>query len=172
MSVVVRELTLKDESAFYRAVEDWEGEDLSWITFEWRQGMNFGDHLERLHKNRLGVELGPGKVASTMLYGFFKDQIIGRVSIRHELNQYLLERGGHIGYSIAPKHRGLKLSSEMVRKSLDYIRRELALQRILITCSDQNAPSIRIIESLGAKLENSFQDDEAHELVRRYWLTL
>lgn len=172
MSVVVRELTLKDETAFYQAVEDWRGEDLSWITFEWRQGMDFAQHLERLRKNRLGQELVAGRVPSTMLYGFYKDQIIGRVSIRHELNQYLLERGGHIGYSIAPKFRKMSLGSEMVKKSIDYIRKELKLSKILITCSEQNTPSVRIIESLGAVLENSFQDEEAREVVRRYWLVL
>lgn len=170
--VILRELNSSDESAFYQAVTDWQGHELTWLTFEWRPGMKFDDHLERLRKNKLGLELEAGRVASSMLYGFVQGEIIGRVSIRHELNQYLLERGGHIGYSIAPKFRRQGLGLMMVQASLIYIKNELGLKKILITCSEDNAPSVRIIESLGAVLENQFYDEEEDEQVNRYWLAL
>lgn len=170
--VILRELKPHDEGAFYQAVTDWQGHDLTWLTFEWRPGMKFDDHLEKLRKNKLGLEIEVGRVASSMLYGFVADQIIGRVSIRHDLNQYLLERGGHIGYSVAPKFRGQGLGRRMVQESLPYIKEELGLQKILITCSEENTPSVRIIESLGAVLENQFYDEEEDEQVNRYWLVL
>jgi predicted acetyltransferase len=34
------------------------------------------------------------------------DCLIGLVNIRHRLNDYLLNFGGHIGYSVHPSHRG------------------------------------------------------------------
>ena len=170
--VVLRELTLNDEIAFYQAVKDWQGQELSWLTFDWREGMAFGEHLNRLELNKQGLDLPKGFVANTMFYGFLGDEIIGRVHVRHELNDFLRERGGHIGYAIAPRFRSKRLAFQMVKPVLSYIKDELKLDRILITCSKDNAPSVRLIERLGGVLENQFSDSKSGEVVSRYWLAL
>ena len=118
--VILRELAPTDETAFFNAIKDWEGEDLNWITFECRPGITFVDHLERLRKNKLGLELPGTRVPSSMLYGFVAGEIIGRVNVRHELNPYLLERGGHIGYAISPRFRGQGLGRKMVAAVMPY----------------------------------------------------
>jgi predicted acetyltransferase len=48
--------------------------------------------------------------------------------------------------------------------------RALGLTRILVTASDNNAPSCRIIEKLGGILENTVDHDGV--LKRRYWIDL
>lgn len=172
MKVILRELCLSDETSFMNALKDWEGEDLSWFTFDWREGIDFSSHLERLELNKKGVNLPQGFVANTMFYGFLGDEIIGRVHVRHELNQFLLERGGHIGYALAPRFRNKGLSFAMVSAVLPYLSDKLELDKVLITCSKENLPSVRLIEKLGAQLENYFHDQKTGETVCRFWLDL
>lgn len=61
--------------------------------------------LTILRKEVAGIDLLPGRVSHTMLYGFLNGKIIGRVSVRHQLNEHLRKRGGHIGYAVAKNFR-------------------------------------------------------------------
>lgn len=169
--LTLRELSEADEAAFLEGLKEWEGEELSWYTFDWKPGISFGDHLLALKRNREGVGLPGGRVASTMFYGFVSGAIVGRLHVRHELNPRLLHRGGHIGYAVAPRFRKKGFASEMVRQVIPRLR-ELGITRALVTCSDGNEPSWRIIESLGGQLENKVWDEEDEETIRRYWLAL
>lgn len=89
--------------------------------------------------------------------------VVGFIAIRHRLNDYLLERGGHIGYSIRPSRRREGHASRAL--ALAIVRcRELGLDRVLVTCDDDNAASARTIERNGGILE------DIREGVRRYWI--
>lgn len=165
--LILRELTELDEAAFMAGLKAYEGESLAWFTFVWKPGVPFADHLERLGKNKLGVELLEGRVPNTMLYAFVDSKIVGRVSIRHELNEYLRRRGGHIGYSVAPKFRRLGYATEIFKQSLPFCR-AVGLTKIMITCDDENTPSWRLLETCGARLEEKFIDTEDGKLCRRY----
>jgi predicted acetyltransferase len=127
--------------------------------------------LELLNKEHLGVELAPGRVAHTMFYAFLDDKIIGRLSLRHTLNEYLKTRGGHLGYSVAPKFRRKGYAKEIMRLGLKECI-NLNINPILVTCGDDNVPSIKIIEHFGGSLENIILDLENKEKVRRYWIQL
>ncbi|XGC79369.1 GNAT family N-acetyltransferase [Bdellovibrio bacteriovorus] len=170
MNLILRELTANDEIAFFKGLKEWQGEDLSWYSFAYKPGMKYGDMLEILRKEKAGIDLEPNRVPHTMLYAFVNDEIIGRVSVRHRLNDHLLKRGGHIGYAVAPRFRKNRYAGEMVKQVIPYLRR-LSLQKILITCSDSNIPSCKIIEKIGGVLENKITDENG-DLTRRYWLEI
>jgi predicted acetyltransferase len=127
--------------------------------------------MARLQDERLGRNLEPGRVPHTMLYGFLGEDIIGRVSVRHELNEMLRARGGHLGYSVAPRFRGKGYATEMVRQALDYCR-SLGLRTVLITCGETNVPSYRLIERLGGRLREKAYDEVDRETIRKYDLDL
>jgi predicted acetyltransferase len=167
--LILRELQDGDEAAFLAGVESWRGEDLEWHTFHWKPGMAFADLLEIQRKQRLGLDLAPGRVPASMLYGFVDGTIVGRVSIRHELNDFLRTVGGHMGYAVAPAFRRHGYATTMARLGLDACR-SVGLRRILVTAGDSNAPSWRIIEKLGGILENTVEHEGV--LKRRYWLDL
>lgn len=170
--VILRPLSEADEAAFFEGLKTLEDEDLSWYTFTWNPELSYAQVLERLRKDYLGVDLQPGRVAASMLYGFVDAQIVGRVSIRHSLNDFLLQRGGHLGYWVAPRFRRRGYAMQMFRQGLDYCRQTLGMSRLLITCEDSNTPSIRMIEAVAARLENKVEDPDKAVLVRRYWLEL
>ncbi|MBX7246942.1 MAG: GNAT family N-acetyltransferase [Candidatus Sumerlaeaceae bacterium] len=169
--LILRELNAGDEAAFLEGWREWEGEDLTWYAFDWKPGMPFAEYLERLRKNSLGIDLPEDHVASTMLYGFVDGAIVGRVSIRHRLTETLLQRGGHMGYAVAPRFRRQGYAFEMARLAIP-ICRNLGLERILVTCTDANEPSWRIIERLGGTLENKAWCELHNEVIRRYWIDL
>nr|WP_295902684.1 GNAT family N-acetyltransferase [uncultured Bdellovibrio sp.] len=171
MNLILRELTKQDEAAFLRGVEDWKGEDLTWYTFEWKPGMSHEEHLQILENAKDANKIPPNRVPSSMLYAFVGGEIVGRLNIRHSLNAYLLERGGHVGYAVSPRHRQKGYASEIFRQGLQYCQK-LGIEKLLITCADHNVPSWRIIEKFGGFLENRIFDDKKSEFVRRYWIDL
>lgn len=97
-------------------------------------------------------------------------RMVGIVNIRHQLNDLLLEWGGHIGYSIRPDERGKGYAKQQLRLALDKCR-ELGLKRVLITCDETNEPSRRTIEACGGLYEDTRPDTDGTP-TRRYWVAL
>lgn len=171
MALILRELKETDEQAFLEGIKEWEGESPHWYSFIWDGKMTFGKMLELLKKEKAGVDLAPNRVPHTMLYGFLDDQIIGRVSVRHSLNEYLRHRGGNIGYAVAKRYRQKGFATEMVRQSLPYCK-SIGIKSVMVTCADTNTGSWKIIEKLGGRLEDKIWDSEDDEMIRRYWIDI
>jgi predicted acetyltransferase len=171
MMLELRNLEEKDEEAFFEGMKHWVGEDPHWYSFCWKEGMTFAEMLQILRNDRAGVNLPPERVPHSMLYGFVGGKIIGRLSVRHTLNEKLRYRGGHIGYAVAPPFRRKGYAKEMVRQGLAYCR-NLGLSKIMITCADDNEPSWKVIEGFGGKLEDKVWDNVDNETIRRYWVDL
>ena len=130
------------------------------------EGMRFVHYLAVLRQRARGEQLPPHHVPSTFLFGFDGTRIVGRVSIRHELNDFLLREGGHIGYVVVPEFRRRGYATAMLRRSLEISRHDLGIDRVLLTCDDDNVASIRTIEKNGGVLENIGTGPR-----RRYWIT-
>ena len=123
------------KAAFLAGLREYKDMELSWYTFVWKPGMSWLDHIECLRKGKLGIDLPADRVPNSMYYGFLNGAIIGRLSLRHELNEFLRTRGGHIGYSVAPKFRGFGFAQEMLKQVLPKAK-ALGMSEILITCDD------------------------------------
>lgn len=136
------------------------GDDESWAGW-----------LARLDREQAGRDLPEGRVPATYLFATVGDQLVGRVSIRHELNDFLLAVGGHIGYAVRPTFRRRGYATELLRQSLEVLR-DLGVARALVTCDDDNLGSIRTIERCGAVLEDVRTGDPGAAPKRRYWITL
>lgn len=92
----------------------------------------------------------------------------GRVSVRHYLNPSLEKFGGHIGYEIRPSMRRKGYGKLMCRLALVEARK-IGIERILITCDDDNIGSQHIIEANGGVLQDKI-DNGRSTLTRRYWI--
>ncbi len=51
------------------------------------------------------------------------NRIVGMIDIRHELNDFLRNYGGHIGYGVRPSERNKGYATQMLLLALDYCRR-------------------------------------------------
>lgn len=99
------------------------------------------------------------------------DKIVGMLQIRHYFNAFLEQYGGHIGYSVAPSERRKGYASQMLQLSLPKCK-ELGIQRVLVTCLDDNEASRRTILKNGGKYESTvFEPNEGINL-QRYWIDL
>lgn len=134
------------------------------------EGMPFARYLEVLRERARGENLPPNHVPSTFLFGFAASRIVGRVSIRHELNDFLLRLGGHIGYVVVPEFRRRGYATAILRRSLQIAGQRLGLARVLVTCDDDNVGSIRTIEKNGGVLENVVTGPDLAKPKRRYWI--
>ena len=99
------------------------------------------------------VARGLGLVPDTKRWIAEDGELLGFLSVRHELNDFLLEEGGHIGYSVRPSARRRGLASYACAWGLDHLR-GLGVDRALITCDDDNAASVATILRNGGVLED------------------
>jgi predicted acetyltransferase len=122
-----------------------------------------------LRQSDRSAELEPGRVHANYWWIVEDHQYLGAISLRHELNDFLLNAGGNIGYGVRPSARGRGVATWAVSVVLDEAR-ELGLERVLITCDDSNVASARTIERSGGVLEDIRTTELG--LTRRYWITL
>ncbi|MFF5287796.1 GNAT family N-acetyltransferase [Paractinoplanes globisporus] len=97
------------------------------------------------------------------------DRVLGGIALRHGLNHFLINVGGHIGYGVRPSERRKGLASWALGLILDDARR-IGLSRVLITCRVTNEASARTIEKAGGVFEDI--RGSGNDEVRRYWIVL
>ncbi|GAA5533314.1 GNAT family N-acetyltransferase [Deinococcus aluminii] len=98
-------------------------------------------------------------------------EYLGRVKIRHTLNDRLRQLGGHIGYELRPAARGQGYGKLILALALDRAR-ELGLPRVLLTCDVENLGSRGVIEANGGECEGEFRLAFYEKPIRRYWIEL
>lgn len=137
--------------------EDWPLEEL-------KDAQSFRRFVDALLNDALPESpRKPGYVPCTYLWIVEGDTFLGSLAIRHELNDFLLNEGGHIGYSVRPSARRRGHAARALADALP-IARELGFPRVLLTCDEDNAGSRATIEKNGGVYEDTRNGK------RRYWV--
>lgn len=129
---------------------------------------DFAGYVRHLEKQSTD-ERREGLVPETFYWLVDGDTYIGRLSIRHTLNNRLLQFGGHIGYEIRPTERRKGYGKLILQLGLVKARL-LGITRALVTCDDDNIGSAKIIEANGGILENTVLLNHRPVATRRYWV--
>jgi predicted acetyltransferase len=166
----LRLLRHDDEAAFAAAWQQARTHDRNFAHY-YEEGRDFREYSDYLRKAERGEELPEGHVPNSCLFAFLGSEIVGRLSLRYQLTDFLLQVGGHIGYVVLPEHRRKGYATEMLFLSLP-LARNLGLPRVLLTCDENNEASRRTIEKCGGVFENRFESPDLPEAKLRYWITL
>jgi predicted acetyltransferase len=118
---------------------------------------------ERLRHADPAAALPPGRVPCTYFWITDDTELVGFLALRHRLNDFLLDEGGHVGYSVRPSRRREGHASRALALSLGRAA-ALGLDRVLVTCDEDNTGSAAVIEKTGGVFE------DVRSGKRRYWI--
>jgi predicted acetyltransferase len=108
-------------------------------------------------------------VRAAFLVAWVGGEIVGRTSVRFDLNEYLAQAGGHIGYAVLPMHRRQGYATEILRQSLVVARSE-GVDDVLVTADVDNVGSQLVIERCGGEFDAITYDAKERVDKRRYWI--
>ena len=127
--------------------------------------------FEELKKRSCEDTVPKGLVPSSTYLGVREkdNYIVGMIDIRHYLNEYLTQVGGHIGYGVRKTERNKRYAKQMLKLALEKCK-ELKIKKVLITCDEDNIASEKVILSANAKLEDIRNVDGENK--KRFWIDL
>jgi predicted acetyltransferase len=124
--------------------------------------------------DRLTSEKGyPEKslVPETRYWVTLNNQVVGKIGLRHELNENLAEFGGHIGYEVRPSFRRKGTAKEILKRVLQTPKAK-EIGKLLLTCSPDNIASIKTILSNGGILTKTVYVEKWQRYTSYYWINL
>lgn len=132
---------------------------------------NPADWLSHIRALESAQTCPPHLVTATLYVCIRKSdgRIVGMIDLRHRLNDILAEYGGHIGYSTRPDERRKGYAKWMLARVLPEAKKR-GIERVLVTCDDDNEGSRRTIEANGGVFERRAELNG--EVLRRYWIAL
>ena len=131
--------------------------------------MAFSAYVKTLDGHSRGIGVPAGFVPNTYLVGVVDGIVVGRLSLRHTLNDFLARVGGHIGYGVIPSQRKRGYATAMLRQAIP-ICASLGIEQALITCDHDNVASRKVIEACGGVYESTLVCPDSGVPKRRYWL--
>jgi predicted acetyltransferase len=133
---------------------------------------DYNDWLDMIRKNFNEKSCSPGWVPAETFFAVRKadGRIIGIIDIRHILNEFLAQYGGHIGYSVRPSERQKGYGTEMLKLALDHCG-NLGLNKILLICHKDNKASAGTIVKCGGVLTEEYTYTDG-KTAQKYWISL
>lgn len=99
------------------------------------------------------------------------EEVLGRIGLRYELNEFLASHGGHIGYIVRPSARGKGVAKAMLAYDLTTPKAK-AIGRLLLTCDDGNLASERTIIANGGVYESTVRQAGKATGKKRFWIVV
>ena len=127
------------------------------------------DRCLRMEDKTYAEKMGrcPGK--TFLLIRENDERIIGTINIRWNLNEEMLQFGGHIGYGIRPSERRKGYNKINLYLGLKEAKK-LGLKKVMLGCGVSNPGSNGTILALGGILERCEIDPEDGRLTNVYWI--
>lgn len=118
-----------------------------------------------------GINLPKEYVPGTDFWIIKDGTFVGRVGLRHRLNDHLLKYAGHIGYMVVPAYRRQGIGKKALELCLQKAK-EIGIDEALLTCHEKNFVSKHLIEQAMHKFggHQDYSEKEDGEVVLRYWI--
>jgi len=163
--MILRRPSQTDKEAILDMMTEFEREKSSHDGGFWNpDNFVYEEWLEENLQAEAGLNIPENWVPAIQLVSFdVAGQALGFLNLRLRLNDYLLEKGGHIGYSIRPSERGKGYAKESLRQGLQ-VAKGKNIKRALVTCSTENPASRAVILANGGVYEDNRNGTE------HYWI--
>lgn len=158
------QLKVNDGAEIYQMLQDLPKEEQGFHNMF--NGLSFDEFKQELikrDKESRGEDLSADKVPQSLYWFYVDGKPAGMVKIRHYLNDYLREHGGHIGYALVPRYRGNGYGSKMLELGLQEAK-VLGIKDVLVVCNPENHASKAVIIKNGGRLEKETAEDAL------YWI--
>ncbi len=129
---------------------------------------NFNSYVQVLLKRE--TEPAPGFVCDTIWWAIYKNQMVGRIAFRHELNDFLKKIGGHIGYIVHPEWRNKGIATWMLKEVLK-TNKVKNVKKILLTCDVCNIASEKTIIRNGGVFEKIIDLGPSRPAKKHFWIS-
>jgi predicted acetyltransferase len=130
---------------------------------------DFDAYLRKVDTGRQREGLPQGRVPGTEFWLEHNGKIIGCVRLRLGLTPDLENEGGHVGYDVRPSMRRRGYGTVLLRYALIEAR-ALGIERVRITCDDDNLGSIKVIERNNGMLAGRGVSKQTGKTIRQYWI--
>lgn len=120
------------------------------------ENFSFSDRFDTLNRGSMTLKLMEKKERGRVQLPYYYYDIlvdgvpVGKISIRIGDN-FHTSYNGHIGYEVDPEFQGHGYARQACELVLE-VARFHGMPSVLLTCAEDNAPSYRTIERLGARL--------------------
>ncbi len=156
-------LNLEEAEKEYRFFQEIESEN----GFENQyNGISYEEFVKEVIPARLqaakGINLQEGYVADTYFLLWDDEQIVGLFKVRHELNDFLRNGPGHIGYGIHPAYRRMGYASRGLALALNEAKKLLPKEEkeVYLSCHLDNPASLKVQLNNGAYIHH--QDEREY----------
>ncbi|ASA58299.1 GNAT family N-acetyltransferase [Vibrio gazogenes] len=169
MELVVPSQTF--QSAFEYFYEDFAQSDVENAEYYLEGKTDFSQYVQRLSEEAAGINLREGYVPCSHFWLVDRStSILGAIRVRHHIdNDFLALEAGHIGYDIAPSHRGKGYGKLMLKLALSKAA-DLGIERVLLTADEDNLASRGVIEANGGEFEKVVMGKVFPGPLVRYWI--
>lgn len=168
--LIAKEFTKQDKEQLFDLINETNEYDGNFEGFEAiRRIKDYDVFLKELETWKHQEQINPNYSPQTTFGVFADEKLVGGFVLRYTLNGALFNHGGNIGYFVRPSERkkgyGRKILNLAIKEA-----RDIGLEKVLVTCRNNNIGSIKIIESNGGKYENDYYDESLGKTFRRYWI--
>lgn len=160
--------SIKYKTSFLKALQEFQREGRN-LDLNYKEiAENFSKFVRERKNRALGLDLPKGFVPESIFWLVNRGEYIGRLSIRHRLNDHLKKIGGHIGYEIRPTKRKRGYGREILRLGL-LKAKKLGIKNALLTCDFDNVGSRKIIQGNGGVFENRAMNPKGKDKLK-FWI--
>lgn len=136
-----------------------------------RNGESFNEMIKRLKNRRIGKNIAKRDVPSTVYWIVDNNMVVGTIDLRHMLNKDYYERLGHVAYYIKPDMRNRGYATKVLQLAKKKYFKKF-VNKILITCYEDNEASKKVILNNNGIFEKNVKDEISNKNISRYIITI